>query len=91
MHSVSVSRKGGKLDPSRHGEVEVDEDVDRDESSEYTSVRPRVTARLVAPTPAVIPCGRAADISLLVSCPADHVPDWQPRILLFFFFLSSHL
>ena len=31
--SLSVSRKGGKLDPSRHGEVEVDEDVDCDESS----------------------------------------------------------
>ena len=52
VHSVSVSRKGGKLDPSRHGEVEVDEDVDRDESSEYTGVRPRVTACLAAPTPA---------------------------------------
>ena len=57
---VSVSRKRGKLDPSRHGEVEVDEDVDRDESSEFTGVRPRVTARLVASTPAAIPCGRAA-------------------------------
>ena len=21
------------------------------------------------------------DVSLIVSCPADHVPDWQPRIL----------
>ena len=62
MHSVSVSRKGGKLDPSRHGEVEVDEDVDRDESSEYTGVRPRFTVCLVAPTPAVIPCGRAAPV-----------------------------
>ena len=60
VRSVSVSRKRGKLDPSRHGEVEVDEDVDRDESSESTGVRPRVTARLVAPTPAAIPCGRAA-------------------------------
>ena len=60
VRSVSVSRKGGKLDPSRHGEVEVDEDVDRDESSEYTGDRPRVTARLVTPTPASIPCGRAA-------------------------------
>ena len=28
--SVSVSRKGGKLDPSRHGVAEVDDDVDRD-------------------------------------------------------------
>ena len=55
MHSVSVSRKGGKLDPSRHGEVEVDEDVDHDESSEYTGIRPRVTARLVTPTPAAVP------------------------------------
>ena len=62
VHSVSVSRKGGKLDPSRHGEVEVDEDMDRDESSEYTVVRPRVTARLVAPTPAAIQCGRAASV-----------------------------
>ena len=32
-HSVSVSRKGRKLDRSRHGEMEMDEDVDRDESS----------------------------------------------------------
>ena len=40
----------------------MDEDVDRDESSEYIGVRPRVTARLVAPTPAVIPCGRAAPV-----------------------------
>ena len=60
MHSVSVSRKGGKLDPNRHGEVEVNENVDRDESSEYTGVRPRDTARLVTPTPADVPCGRAA-------------------------------
>ena len=62
MHSVPVSRKGGKLDPSRHGEEELDEDVDRDESSEYTSVRPRVTARLVTPTPAAVPCERAAPV-----------------------------
>ena len=62
VHSVSVSRKGEELDPSRHGEVEVDEDVDRDESSEYTVARPRVTARLVAPTPAAIPCGRVAPV-----------------------------
>ena len=61
VHSVSVSRKGGKLDPSRHGE-EVGEDVYRDESSKYTGVRPRVTARLVAPTPAVIPRGGAAPV-----------------------------
>ena len=60
VHSVSVSRKERKLDPSRFGEVEVDEDVDRDESSEYTGVRPRVTARLITPTPAAVPCGRAA-------------------------------
>ena len=60
MHSASVSRKGGKLDPSRHGKVEVDEDVDRDESCEYTGDRPRVTARLVTPTPAAVPWGRAA-------------------------------
>ena len=45
MRSVSVSRKGGKLGSSRHGEVEVDEDVDCDESSESTGVRSRVTAR----------------------------------------------
>ena len=31
--SLSVSRKEGELDPSRHGEVEVDEDVGCDESS----------------------------------------------------------
>ena len=60
VRSVSVSRKGSKLEPSRHEEVEVDEDVHCDESSEYTGVRPRVTARLVTPTPAVVPCGRAA-------------------------------
>ena len=53
--------KGGKLDdPSRHGEMEADEDVDRDESSDYTGVRPIVTARLVVPTPATIPRGRVA-------------------------------
>ena len=60
VRSVSVSRKGSKLDPSRHEEVEVDEDVDRDESSEYTGVRPRVNARLVTPTPAAVPRERAA-------------------------------
>ena len=48
------------MGPSRHGEVKVDEDVDRDESIEYTGVRPRVTARLVTPTPAAVPCERAA-------------------------------
>ena len=47
------------MDQSRHGEVEVDEDVDCDESRESTGVRPRVTARLIAPTPVAIPCGRA--------------------------------
>ena len=57
---VSVSRKGGKLDPSRNEEVEVDEGVDCDESSESTGVRPRVTACLVVSTPAVVPCGKAA-------------------------------
>ena len=45
VRSVSVSRKGRKLDRSRHEEVEVDEDVDRDESSESTGVQSRVTAR----------------------------------------------
>ena len=59
VRSVTVSRKGRKLDPSRHGEVEVDEDVDSDESCEYTSVRPRVTARLVTPTAAAVPCEAA--------------------------------
>ena len=48
------------MDPSRHEEVEVDEEEDRDESSEYTGVRPRVTARLATLTPAAVPCGRAA-------------------------------
>ena len=60
VRSVSVSRKGGKLDRSHHGEVEVDEDVDCAESNESTGVRRRVTARLVPPTPTAIPCGRAA-------------------------------
>ena len=48
------------MGPSRHGEVEVDEYVDRDKLSESTGDRPRVTARLDAPTPAAIPCERAA-------------------------------
>ena len=60
VRSVSVSRKEKKLDRSRHEEVEVDEDVDRDESSESTGVQPRFTARLVPPTPAAVPCERAA-------------------------------
>ena len=50
--------------------MEVDEDVDRDESSEYTGVRPRVTARLVAPTPAAIPCERAAPVGGRGTAPA---------------------
>ena len=62
MRSVSVSKKGRKLNPSRHGVVEVDEDVDRDDSSKSISVLPRVAARLVAPIPATIPCGRAASV-----------------------------
>ena len=37
----------------------MDEDVDRDESSEHTGVRSRVIARLVTPNPAAVPCGRA--------------------------------
>ena len=57
---VYVASKPEKLDPSRHGEVEVDECVDRDESIESNDVRPRVTACPVAPAPAAIPCGRAA-------------------------------
>ena len=60
VRSVSVPRKGGKLDPSRHEVVEVDEDVDCDESSESTDVRSRVTARPVSPTLAAVPCGRFA-------------------------------
>ena len=60
VRSVSVSRKERKLDRSRHEEVEVDEDVDRDESSESTGVQSRVTACLVPPTPAAVPCERAA-------------------------------
>ena len=60
VHSAPVPRKGGKLDPSRHGEVEANEDVDRDESSKYTGDQPRVTARLVTPTLAAVPCGRDA-------------------------------
>ena len=60
VRSVSVSRKERKLDRSRHEEVEVDEDVDRDESSESTGVQSRFTARLVPPTPAAVPCERAA-------------------------------
>ena len=38
----------------------MDEDGNCDESSESTGVRPRATARLVAPTLAAIPCRRAA-------------------------------
>ena len=52
MRSVSVSKKEGKLNPSRHGVVEVDDVVDCDESSESTGVRSRVSTRLVSPTPA---------------------------------------
>ena len=33
-----------------------------DESSESTGVRSRSTARLVSPTPAAVPCGRAAPV-----------------------------
>ena len=60
VRSVSVSKKGGKLDPSRHEVAEVDEDVDCDESSESADVRSRVTARPVSPTLAAVPCGRFA-------------------------------
>ena len=56
---VSILRTGGKLDLSRYGVVRVDEDVDCDESSESTIVRSRVTAHLVALTPAAVPSGRA--------------------------------
>ena len=55
MDFISVSRKGGKLDLSRHGAAEVDEVVDCDKSSESTGVQSRVTARLVAPTHAAVP------------------------------------
>ena len=57
---ICFKEGGGELDRSRHGEVEVDENMGRDESSEYTGVRSRVTARLVTPTPAAVPCGRTA-------------------------------
>ena len=60
VRSVSVSREGGKLDPSRHKVAEEDEDAVNDESSESTGVRSRVIARLIASTPAAVPCGRAA-------------------------------
>ena len=60
VRSESVSKKGTKLDPSRHGEVELDEDVDRDTSSESNGVQSRVTARLVPPTSTAVPCERAA-------------------------------
>ena len=53
-------KKGGEVDPSRHGVMEVDEVVDCDESSESTGVRSRVTARLVPPTPAAVLCGKAS-------------------------------
>ena len=60
VRSVSVSRKGGKLNPSYHGVVEVDQDVDHDDSNESTGVQSKVTARLVASTPAAVSYGRAA-------------------------------
>ena len=47
------------MDPSRHGEVGVDADVDCDESSDCNGVRSSVTASLVASTPVVVPCERA--------------------------------
>ena len=62
VRSVSVSRKGGKLDPSRHEVVEVDEDLDCDQSSESTDIRSRVTARPVSPTLVTVPCGRFAPV-----------------------------
>ena len=55
VRAVSVSRKGGKLNLSRPVRVEVDEKVDCDKSSESTGAQSRVTARLVAPTPAAVP------------------------------------
>ena len=58
--SAFASRKGGNLGPGRHEVVEVDEDVDCDESSESTGVRSTITARLATPTPAAVPWGRAA-------------------------------
>ena len=82
VHYGSVSRKGGKLDPSRYGEVEVGEDVDRDESSEYTAVRPRVTARLVAPTPAAVPCGRVAPMGRRGTAVAASLIDTAMRDIL---------
>ena len=59
VRSVSVSRKGEKLDPSRHGVVGEDLGVDFEESSESTGVRSSVSASLVAPTLAAVPYGRA--------------------------------
>ena len=58
VRSGSVSRKGRKLDTSRRGEVEVDDDMDRESAN--TPAFDRVTARLVTPTPAAVPCARAA-------------------------------
>ena len=58
--SVSVSGKGGKLNPSRDGVVEKDVHGSLDESSESTGFRSSVTASLIAPTPAAVPCGRTA-------------------------------
>ena len=54
MRSVSVSEMGAKLDPSRDGLVEEDEDVDLDESRESTGARSSFTASLVALTPAAV-------------------------------------
>ena len=62
VRSVSVLKKGAKLDPSCHGVVEENKYVNCDESSESTGVRSSVTARLVAPTPSTVPCGRAAPV-----------------------------
>ena len=60
MCSVSVLRKGGNLDPSRHEVMEENVGVGFDESSEPTGVRSSATVSLVAPNPAAVPCGRAA-------------------------------
>ena len=60
MRSISVSRKGGKLDLICHGVVEEDKDVNCDGTSESTGIWSKVTGRLVAPTPSAVPYEKAA-------------------------------
>ena len=42
--------------------MEMWKDVNCNESSKFTGVRPRVTARLVVPSPAAVSCGRAVPL-----------------------------